>query len=48
MEVLDDMGFKSIIADPDIWICPLVNPDCEQYYEYVLVYVYDILVMSFF
>ena len=42
------MGFKLSIADTDIWICPVVNTYGEQYHEYVLVYVYDILGMRFF
>ena len=37
------MSFKPIIYDPGICIRPEVNPDGEQYHEYVLDYVYDIL-----
>ena len=43
MERLDEMGFKSSISDPDIWLRPEVKPYGEQYYEFVLVYVDDIL-----
>lgn len=43
---LTDMGFKSSLADPDVWLRPQVKPDAFQYYEMVLVYVDDILVLS--
>ena len=45
-ERLDEMGFKSSIADPDVWLRPAVKNDGEEYYEYVLVYVDDILAIS--
>ena len=40
------MGFKSSVADPDFWIRPAVKPDGEEYYEYILMYVDDILTIS--
>jgi hypothetical protein len=43
---LTDIGFKSTLADPDVWIRPQVKPDGFEYYEMVLVYVDDILVLS--
>ena len=43
---LDDMGFKSYLADPDIWMRPAVKPDRGEYYEYILMYVDDILAIS--
>lgn len=43
---LDELGFKSSVADPDVWIRPAVKPDGEMYYEYTLMYVDDILVIS--
>ena len=43
---LDDMSFKPSHADPDVWMRPAVKPDKEEYYEYVLVYVDDILSIS--
>ena len=46
-ETLDDMGFRSSHADPDVWLHLAVNPDGEKYYEYVLVYVNDISTISF-
>ena len=44
---LDIMGFKSSIVDPDVWLWPGTKPDGEEYYEYILVYVDDILCISY-
>jgi hypothetical protein len=44
---LDEMGFKSCIADPDVWMRPASKPDGEEYYEYILMYVDDILAISY-
>eukprot|EP00978_Attheya_sp_CCMP212_P026548 scaffold87549_cov65-Attheya_sp.AAC.2 len=38
-EKLDDMGFKSSYADPDVWLRPATKANGEEYYEYVLMYV---------
>ena len=43
---LDEIGFKSIPAGPDVWLRPAIEPDGEEYYEYVLMYVDDILEIS--
>jgi hypothetical protein len=43
---LDDMGFKSSVADPDVWMRPATKVDGEEYYEYILMYVDDILAVS--
>lgn len=43
---LRDAGFTSWKADPDVWMRPNVKPDGFEYYEYVLVYVDDVLCMS--
>mgnify|MGYP003326537431 FL=1 len=43
---LDDMSFKPSHADPDVWMRPATKIDGEEYYEYVLVYVDDILALS--
>ena len=43
---LDEIGFKSSPADPDVWIRPAIKPYDEEYYEYVLMYIYDILAIS--
>jgi hypothetical protein len=40
------MGFKSSLADPDVWIRPAIKPNGEKYYEYILAYVDDILAIS--
>ena len=45
-QVLDDIGFHSTVADPDVWMRPAAKPDGETYYEYILVYVDDILCIS--
>jgi hypothetical protein len=45
-EKLDELGFKSSMADPDVWMRSAVKADGEEYYEYVLVYVDDILAVS--
>jgi len=45
-ETLDDIGFKSSIADPDVWMRAATKPDGEAYYEYILCYVDDILCIS--
>lgn len=45
-EKLDDLHFKSCPADPDVWMRLSNKPDGEQYYEYTLVYVDDILCIS--
>jgi hypothetical protein len=41
-----EMGFTSCLADPDVWFRPATKPDGFQYYEYVLIYVDDILCLS--
>ena len=45
-ETLHDIGFKPSKADPDVWLRPAVKSDGEEYYEYVLCYVDDLLAMS--
>ena len=39
-------GFQSCLADPDVWMKPRVKPNGGKYWEYVLCYVDDILVIS--
>jgi hypothetical protein len=43
---LDELGFKSSVVDPDVWMRPAAKADGETYYEYVLMYVGDILAIS--
>ena len=45
-ERLDEMGFKSTNMDPDVWLRAATKTDGEEYYEYILVYVDDILAIS--
>jgi hypothetical protein len=40
------LGFQSSLADPDVWLRAAVKGDREEYYEYVLMYVDDILDIS--
>ena len=43
---LTDLGYTSTKADPDVWIREQVKPDGFEYYEMVLVYVDNIMVLS--
>ena len=43
---LDEIGFKSRPADTNVWYRPEIKPDSEEYYEYELMYVDDILEIS--
>ena len=43
---LDDMGFKSSKGDFDIWIRPVSKPDSHHYYEYVMLFVDNIMAAS--
>ena len=45
-ETLHVLGYTSSLADADVWFRPAVKDTGEQYYEYVLVYVDDILAIS--
>jgi len=45
-DILNNIGFRSSIADPDVWIISSIKPDGQRYYEYILVYVDDILCTS--
>jgi hypothetical protein len=40
------MGYRLCHADPDVWLRPARKPDGFEYYEYILVYVDDLLVLS--
>ncbi len=40
---LSGLGFQSSFADPDVWLKAAMKGDGEQYFEYVLMYVDDIL-----
>jgi hypothetical protein len=45
-ETLHGLNFKPTIADPDVWYRPACKPNGFEYYEYILVYADDILVLS--
>ena len=45
-EQLDAIGYTASRGDPDVWLRPTLKGD-RKYYEYVLVYVDDLLVVSF-
>ena len=40
------LGFKSSLADPDVWYKASSKPDGTRYYAYILVYVDDILIID--
>jgi hypothetical protein len=40
------LGFTSLCADPDVWFKLSKQGTGEDYYEYVLLYVDDVLVIS--
>ena len=44
----DALGFKSLHADLDVWIRPAKKPDNNEYYEYIMSYVDDILAISIY
>jgi hypothetical protein len=43
---LREAGYQSCYADPDVWMKPNTKPDGFKYWEYVLCYVDDVLVVS--
>lgn len=45
-DCMGHLGFRSSKADPDVWMRPAVRTDKSEYYEYVLLYVDDCLVLS--
>ena len=45
-ERLDEMGFRSSIADPDVCIRTVTKPYGDNYYEFILVYVDYLIAMS--
>jgi hypothetical protein len=45
-ETLLDLGFTSSLADPDVWMRPASKQDGFKYYEYIFIYVDDLLVLS--
>jgi hypothetical protein len=45
-QLLQDLGYKSSKADPDVWMHEAVRDDSHKYYEMLFVYVNDILALS--
>jgi len=45
-ESITAMGFQHSLADPDVWFRPATKHNGFEYYEYLIVYVDDILVLS--
>lgn len=45
-ETLRSMRFTPSLADPDVWYRSAAKPNGFEYYEYLLVYVDDILIIS--
>jgi hypothetical protein len=45
-ETLYSIEFKPSYADPDVWMRATTKDDGFEYYEYILVYVNDLLVIS--
>jgi hypothetical protein len=43
---LREEGFQSSYGDPDVWFRPATTPEGKDYYEYILVYVDDLLIIS--
>jgi len=43
---LNDLHFSSSLADPDVWFRPATKQSREKYYEYIFVYIDEILVLS--
>jgi hypothetical protein len=43
---LEELGFKSSVADPDVWMRAATKDNGEEYYEHILMYVDDILAIS--
>ena len=40
------MGFKSSVADLDVWRRPATKLDGKNYYEYIMIYVDDVVCIS--
>ena len=44
---LQDLDFCSSLADPDVWMHTAAKPNGFEYYEYLLVNVDDLLMISY-
>ena len=45
-KTLNSMGYQYIESDPDVWFKQAVNTSGREYYKYMLVYVYKILLLG--
>jgi hypothetical protein len=45
-QILRDLGYESLRADPDVWMRKAARDDGHQYYEMLFVYVDNILALS--
>ena len=45
---MEMLNYQPCLADPDLWMRPVVHTNGAEYYEYVLLYVDDALVISEF
>ena len=43
---MEFLNYKSCLADPDMWMRPAIKSDGNTYYEYILLYVDNELVVS--
>ena len=43
---MEFLNSKSCLADPDVWMRPVIKSDGNTYYEYILLYVDNALVVS--
>ena len=43
IKAMNEMGFQSCKADPDIWSHPATHPDGTECWQYILLYTDDIL-----
>ncbi len=41
--IIDELGYKSTVADPDVYLKPCVRSNGEKYYSYLVIYVDDVL-----
>ena len=44
-DMLCKAGYERCKVDPDVWMKPKIKPNSEKYWEYVLIYIDNILVM---
>ena len=45
-ETMDEMGYRPIYSNRDLWLRPAANPDGFEYYEYILCFIYNVLCIS--